>query len=88
MLISHILKDLSQKVYTYYQKVKFPSTFASTPRVVLAQNSIWQKAPGGADWYGWYGQANAVTKSGFKAQVKLWDREIDEFYAAWIACVQ
>jgi len=75
-------------IKTYYQTVKYPTAFAITPRVVLAQDEVYQYAPGEGDWYGWTAQADAVTKYSFKANIKLNDRKITKYWAAWIACAQ
>jgi len=72
----------------YYQNVKYPTAFASTPRVVLAQDEVYQYAPGEGDWYGWTARADSVTKYGFKANIELNDRQITKYWVAYIACTQ
>jgi len=75
-------------IKSYYETVKYPTAFAITPRVVLAQDEVYQYATGEGDWYGWTAQADAVTKYSFKAHIKLNDRKITKYWAAWIACAQ
>ena len=73
--------------YTLTKDVSFAPEFLSVPVVSMALKDIKQESPEGSDVYGWGMYASGITKTGFKANLVMEDRNITTLKGTWIACV-